>query len=155
MSSTKYPLIDLVMNDEVARYVGVLERRVIMLTVDNLKLRTLLELLTDESWDDESYPDDIAELKRIATDALVRRLGLTPAEAAATVASRWDGHNPPPASDGSAKILAGQHGTPRPHLVPKAVQAGEPQTPGYSVEKHLAGLSKAAKNRQAQRDQLA
>lgn len=140
MTSIKHPLISLQMNDETARYVGLLERKLLMLTLDNLKCRTVLELLTDEAWDDQAFPDDEAELKRVATDALTRRLGVPPTEAAAIVAERWGRYNPPAASaTTAARYMAGPTAR-RPVNVSVAEQAG----PGYDINKHKEGLARLA-----------
>ena len=145
MTSIKHPLISLEMNDETARYVGLLERKLLMLTLDNLKCRTVLELLTDEAWDDQAFPDDEGELKRVATDALVRRLGVPASEAADIVRERWGRYNPPAASAGTAeKYIVGPTTAKRPAHV-----STSEQTVGYDIEKHREGLARAAANRAA------
>jgi hypothetical protein len=146
MTSIKYPLINLEMNDETARYVGLLERKLLMLTLDNLKCRTVLELLTDEPWDDQSFPDDEAELKRVATDALVRRLGVSDSEAAGIVAERWGRYNPPSAgADAAARYIVGPQMVRRPTYLTESQQT----SPGYDLDKHHEGLARAAANRLA------
>lgn len=145
MTAIQYPLINLEMDDEVARYVGLLERRVLMLTLDNLKCRTVLELLTDQAWDDQSFPDDEAELKRVAEDALVRRLGVSEADAASIVAERWGVYNPPEVPDETARFIVGPDKSKRPVYVPTA----QSTSPGYDIEKHRAGLARVQANKDA------
>lgn len=143
MTSIKHPLINLEMNDEVARYVGLLERRVLMLTLDSLKCRTVLELLTDQPWDDQSFGDDEQALKQVATDALVRRLGVSAADAAAIVADRWAVYNPPSGGDALAsRYIVGKPTAKRPVFVPQA------ENGGYDLSKHQHGLAQAQANRQ-------
>lgn len=142
MTSIKHPLINLDMNEETARYVGLLERKLLMLTLDSLKCRTVLELLTDEPWDDQAFPDDEAELKRVATDALVRRLGVPEAEAAAIVAERWGRYNPPSSPGESSRYIVGPQTARRPVNVTQS-------TVGYDVDLHKQGLAQAAANRAA------
>ena len=96
MAPVKHPLLDLVYNDEVARYVGMLERKVLVLTIRDLKMSALLELLTDEEWDDESLlAAENEEIKRVAVDSLQRRLGIPAPDAAKIVAERWEKFNKP------------------------------------------------------------
>ena len=108
MAPIKHPLLELAYNDEVARYVAMLERKVLVLTIRDLKMCALLELLTDEAWDDEGIlAAENDEIRRIATDSLTRRLGISPPDAAKIVAERWEKYNKPaPDINGTAgKIM--------------------------------------------------
>lgn len=148
MGSVRQPLLDLVYNDETGRYIGMLERKLLKLQLDDLKFRALLELLTDEPWDDYQFGAEDAEIKKIAVDALKRRLQLTDEDARKLVAERWERHNPAPAPDHTRTYLIGE--TPNPHNVTQARPAtGEVNPPPYNIEKHLAGLEKAKANRGA------
>lgn len=153
MAQRKHALIDLVMNDEVARYVGILQSQVFKLLDENTRQRALLELLTDESWDDYNFQDENEELRRIAVDALERRLNMPHMEAVKEVERRFRAHNT--RSDGidTSTFLVGSQQTGEP-IVTKAVPITPPGSAGYNHEKHLRGLEWAAKNREAQRDQL-
>jgi hypothetical protein len=140
MASTKQPLIDLVYNDETGRYIGMLERKVTKYQLDDIRFRALLELLTDTSWDDYKFSEEDGEIQNIAIDALKRRLGLTHEDARKLVQERWERHNPEPAPDHTRTFLVGE--TPTPHVVSMARPiGGEPTSPGYDVEKHLAGIA--------------
>lgn len=107
MAPVKHPLIELNYNDEVARYVGMLERKVLVLTIRDLKMCALLELLTDEAWDDESIlAAENEEIRKIAQDSLQRRLGISAPDAAKIVAERWHKYNqPPPDLNGTAEKI--------------------------------------------------
>lgn len=141
MAAIRQPLIDLVYNDETGRYIGMLERKIAKYQLDDLRFRALLELLTDEPWDDYQFSTEDGELQNIAQDALKRRLGLSDEDARKLVQERWDRHNPDPAPDHTRTYLIGK--TPTPHVVTQARQAGSAESPGYDVEKHLAGLARA------------
>jgi len=150
MTQLKHALIDLVYNDETGRYIGMLERKMFKLEMDNIKLRALLELLTDEDWDDYSFKDEDDEIRKLATSALERRLGMTSADARKEVNRRFKSHNPEPATVDTSTYLIGP-----PQDGPSTTTAISVDTPmPYDVRKHLAGLEQAAKNRDAMRDQL-
>ena len=147
MTPTKHTNIELTLDPEAAHYVAALERKVLVLTLDNLKCRTMLELLTDESWDDEIFPKDEEGLKKVAADAMVRRLGITPSEARNIVNDRWETHNPPPADDSTKSYLIGPDPnapTRTKRVIPNAT------VPGVDMEKHRAGLAKLAQSRLGQ-----
>jgi len=153
MSAIRQPMIDIVYNDETGRYIGMLESKLLKLTLNEIKFRALLELLTDEEWEDYQFSEEDGEIRRIAEDALKRRLGLSDEDARRLVQERWEAHNPAPAPDHTRTYLIGQSPTPhnvrQARMVPQARHAtGEPE-PGYDVEKHLAGLAKARANREA------
>ena len=94
MTPVKHPLLDLAYNDEVARYVAMLERKVLVLTIRDLKMCALLELLPDEPWDDESIlAAENEEIRRIAADSLKKRLGIPHPDAVKIVNERWEKHN--------------------------------------------------------------
>ena len=152
MVSVRHPLIDLVYNDETGRYIGHLERKLIKLTFDDLKMRSLLELLTGDSWDDYQFKDEDGEIRKLAEDALMRRLGLSPQDARNLVAERWKRLNPPQADERTKTFLIGEHIGPDGPVVTHSRPIQKP-TP-YDVGKHLQGLERAAKNRDAMRDQL-
>lgn len=145
MAATRQPLLDLVYNDETGRYIGMLERKITKYQLDDIRFRALLELLTDEAWDDYQFSEEDGEIRRIAEDALKRRLGLSDEDARKLVAERWERHNPAPAPDNTRTYLIGK--TPTPHTVTNARMATGEARPRYNVEKHLAGLEQAKRNR--------
>lgn len=147
MAPIRQPLIDLVYNDETGRYIGMLERKVTKYQLDDIRFRALLELLTDESWDDYAFSEEDGEIQKLAVDALKRRLGLSDEDARNLVSERWTRHNPEPAPDHTRTYLIGK--TPTPHVVSQARMAAGTPKPPYDVEKHLAGLEKAKRNREA------
>lgn len=140
MAPTRHPLIDLVYNDETGRYIAMLERKLLVLTQSDIRFRALLELLTDESWDDYQFKEEDGEIRKIAMDALMRRLGISESDARKIVADRWQRHNPDPAPDHTRTYLIGK--TPTPHVISQARPAV-----GYDVEKHLAGIEQAKQRR--------
>jgi hypothetical protein len=150
MAPTRQPLIDLVYNDETGRYIGMLETKITRYQLDDLRFRALLELLTDESWDDYQFSNEDGEIQKLAVDALKRRLGLSDSDARKLVSERWDRHNPDPAPDATRTFLVGK--SPMPHtttIARPATEDGKPLDPPYSIEKHLAGLGRARQNREA------
>lgn len=148
MASMQSPLIDLVYeNDEVARYVGMLERKILYYAVNEIKFRALLEILTDEPWDDYEFKEEDHEIRKLAVDALKRRLGLSDEDARRLVQERWARHNPEPASDSTRTYLVGK--TPTPHVVSQSRKVSRGDSPGYDVAKHQTGLARARQNREA------
>lgn len=147
MAATRQPLIDIVYNDETGRYIAMLESKLLKYTMNEIRFRALLELLTDEPWDDYQFSEEDGEIRKLATDALMRRLQIPRDEAASLVAERWARHNPDPAEAESTRTyLIGD--TPTPHTVTTARMAtGEAKAP-YDVTKHLAGLEKARRHRE-------
>lgn len=142
MASTRQPLLDLTYNDETGRYIGMLERKLVLLTLDDIRFRALLELLTDTDWDDYKFSEEDGEIQKIAVDALKRRLGLSDEDARKMVAERWAKHNPDPAPDHTRTYLIGD--TPTPHVISQARPArGATPQPPYDVAKHMAGIKQA------------
>lgn len=93
MVALKSPLIDAKMDDQTRLYVAVLERQVLGLTVNELKYRALLEMLTGETWDDLATDMESGELERIATEATAKKLGITVAQASRVVRENRDKAN--------------------------------------------------------------
>lgn len=155
MAPTKHPLIDLVYNDETGRYIGHLERKLVKLTIDDLKFRALLELLTGDDWDDYHFGPEDEELQKLAVDALKRRLGLSTMDAQKMVAARWSEHNPPPADPATQTYLIGPHpnNTKMPHNVTIARPIAAQQTASFDYRKHLAGLQQTAHDKAMRRKQ--
>lgn len=145
MATMREPLVDLVHNDETGRYIGMLERKLLILTQNDIRFRALLELLTDEPWDDYQFKAEDEEIQNLAIDALKRRLGLSHEDARNLVAERWARHNPDPAPDHTRTYLIGE--TPTPHVVTQSRPIGEVQQ-HYDVEKHLAGIKQAKAHQQ-------
>lgn len=155
MAHIRHPMIDLVMNDETSRYVGHLERKVMHLTLEDMRMRALLELLTGDMWDDQDFRQmEDHQIQQVAVDTLKRRLNMSEGDARRLVADRWNRLNHPE-QDLAPAHLFGPKANEHPHNVtiarPAQVhQSGAP----YDVAKHLQGIEAAAKNRQAMRDQV-
>lgn len=81
MVAVRSPLIDLEMDEQTALYVGVLERQVLALTINDAKFRALLEALTGVAWDDLRTDFEQSELNKIAEENLMTRLGVSRGEA--------------------------------------------------------------------------
>ena len=93
MASAQSPLVGLEMNAEVAHYIGVLESTLAAYAIQEAKFRTLLELLTGESWETTKISPDGATIKAIAVEALVKRAGVPLADAKVVVEKRWKEFN--------------------------------------------------------------
>jgi hypothetical protein len=126
-----------------------LERKLLKFQLDDLKMRTLLELLTDEDWDDYQFKDEDEEIRKLAQDALMRRLGLSDADARKLVGERWSRHNPPEPDESTKKYLIGPTRTRTEHVATHARPTEHPMP--YDVRKHMEGLGVA---REHMRDQL-
>ena len=85
MAVLRNPLQHMTMDEEATRYVGVLERRLILLTIREVRFRACLEALTGEPWDDEYADLDQAELDRLVEKSLEKSLGISQVEAASMV----------------------------------------------------------------------
>lgn len=85
MAVLQNPLQHMTGDEEMTRYVGVLERRLIMLTIKEVRFRALLESLTGEPWDDEYEDLDQAEMDELVEKSLVKSLGVTKMEASKMV----------------------------------------------------------------------
>ena len=148
MAPIRHPLIDLVYNDETGRYIAMLERKLLGMTVENIKMRTLLELLTGDMWDDVKFESEDKEIQKVAVDALKRRLQIPESDARKLVSERWAAHNPPGDHPMARTIMAGKPPeTATPHVVMQSRPIGY-QAP-YDHEKHLRGLAQAKGNQQA------
>lgn len=141
MTATRHPLVELVYNDETGRYIGMLERKLLKLQLDDLKFRALLELLTGDSWDDYSFSAEDEEIKKLAQDALARRLQLSASDARKLVNERWEAHNPGTPDESTRTYLIGpQAGKPKP-VVPRSTTVS--RVPGVDIDKHLRGIKQA------------
>ena len=139
MVAVQHALIDLPMTEDVARYVGMLEAKILKLTISELKKNCLLELLTDTRWDDEYFTAEDEEIRRIATKTLTKRLGIKPQEAKKLVDQRYrkyqkpeqlskaieESSNPPETSArlGVVHLADEASDTPLPRVEPKITQA--------------------------------
>lgn len=111
MVAVQHALIDLPMTEDVARYVSMLERKVAVLTISELKKNCLLELLTDQMWDDERFTAEDDEVRKIAETVLMKRLGMSPQAAKKLVAERWRKYQGPPpiSAERGAALIADEH----------------------------------------------
>lgn len=147
MTATKHPLIDLVYNHETGTYIGMLERKLVIMTIENLKMRSLLELLTGDMWDDCKFEEEDKAIFKLAVDTLERRLQISHQDAVNLVTERWEANNPPDVEN-TKSWLIGQRRMP-PKVVAHSRPIGNP--PGVDMKKHLEGLEVA---RDHMRDQL-
>lgn len=158
MAATRHPLIDLVYNDETGRYIGMLERKILKLTIDDIKFRSLLELLTGDDWDDYHFDAEDEEIQKLAIDTLKRRLGLSEEDAQRLVTDRWNQHNPAPPDPSARTYLIGpdpNSPAPTPHNVTVSRPVDHPTTQAtYDVQRHLAGLQTAHEHRENYRNQV-
>lgn len=90
MVAVKSPLLGMQMEPDVALYVAVLERQVLGLTINELKFRALLELLTGEEWDDMKTEFERKEIEEIAVRMTEKKLGIKNMEARKIVRERME-----------------------------------------------------------------
>lgn len=88
MVKIKSPLADLTYDDQTGLYIGALERQVLGLTIQDLRFRALLELITGEEWDDMKTEFEQNEIEAIAVRAVEKKLGVKHAEARKIVRER-------------------------------------------------------------------
>lgn len=146
MAPTRHPLIDLVYNDETGRYIGMIERKYLMMTLENMRMRTLLGLLTGDIWDDYNFESEDAELFDLAVDALMRRLQMSQEDARNLVNERWKATNPPESDPELATYMIGPTRMGVPHVVSHARRI--PEGPGFDHKKHLEGLEVSRRHRE-------
>lgn len=143
MAPTLHPLLSLVYDKETGRYINMLERKVTVLTFENLKMRSLLELLTGDMWDDLHFNAEDREIHSLAVDTLVKRLRISRIEARRIVDERFNRLNPPgPTADVSTYMVEKQE-TPR--ILTSSEHLIEPAP--FDHKKHLAGLETARARR--------
>jgi hypothetical protein len=136
MAPTKHPLIDLVYNNETGTYIGMLERKMVIMTLENLKMRSLLELLTGDMWDDVKFDLEDKAIFKAAVDTLERRLQISHNDAINLVTERWEATNPPDEEDVSTWLIG------KPRKPPKVIMHSRPigSPAGVDMKKHLQGL---------------
>lgn len=93
MVASKVPLGDITTDEKGALYIAALERKVVALTLNEMKYRTLLEMLTGEEWDEINTDINRGELMKIATTATQRRMARSMAEAEAVVKANIEAAN--------------------------------------------------------------
>jgi hypothetical protein len=143
MAPVRHPLLGLIYNDETGRYINMLERKITIMTLENLKMRALLELLTGDMWDDVPFKAEDREIHSLAVDTLVKRLRISRTEARRIVDQRFNNFNPPaPEHDTSTYLIEKPE---EPRIVPHSVPLG--QGAPFDHKKHLQGLETAAKRR--------
>lgn len=138
MAPIRHPLIDLAYTDETGRYIGMLERKLVMMTLENLKMRALLELLTGDMWDDYRFEAEDKEIFDLAVDTLMRRLQMSQEDARKLCEERWQATNPPEPDPALATYMVGLPSA-MPHIISHARQIPEAK---FDHKKHIAGLEK-------------
>jgi hypothetical protein len=149
MTPTKHPLIEMVYNNETGTYIGMLERKLVIMTLENLKMRSLLELLTGDMWDDVQFDLEDKAIFEAAVSTLERRLQISHQDALNLVTERWKACNPPEAEDTSTWLIGAQRSTP-PKVISYSRPIGNP--PGVDMKKHLEGLEVSRAHMQDQVD---
>lgn len=142
MAQTRHPLIELVYNDETGRYIGMLERKIVVMQLENIRFRALLERLTGDMWDDRPFAAEDEEIHKIAIEALMRRLQMPYEDARKLVDERWQAANPPEPDPSLATFMVGQPQPEPPLVIPHAKQIG------FDHKKHIEGLEKSKRNRE-------
>lgn len=87
------PLKGLQMDSDTAQYVGMLEGTIAALVINEVKYRTLLELLTGDYWEAATVNMDPNALVPLAVSALVKQTNLDENKAKKLISARWDDHN--------------------------------------------------------------
>jgi len=90
------PLKGLQMDSDTAQYVGMLEGTIAALVINEVKYRTLLELLTGDSWDAANVSTDPNALVPLAVSALVKQTNMDENKAKKLISARWETHNNKP-----------------------------------------------------------
>lgn len=147
MTPTRHPLIDLVYNNETGTYIAMLERKLLIMTLENLKMRSLLEMLTGDMWDECRFEAEDKEIFKLAVDTLERRLQISHQDAINLVTERWEATNPPDLEDAKTWLVG------KPRKPPRVIAHSRPviNPPGVDMKKHLQGLEVS---RDHMRDQL-
>jgi hypothetical protein len=138
----------MVLTDESARYIAIIEHKYKELLLENLRFRTLMEVLTDEQWDEYPFSAEDREIKKLAVDALKRRVGLSDEDARKLVDERWERYNPPePTEAALATVKKYAVGTgPTPWTITTARPIGD-SGPSFDVDKHLQGRGRVLERR--------
>ena len=80
---------------QIATYVGLLERRLLMLYYMDIRLRAALELATGQPWDSQNLADLEGDgLENVVADNMVRGLNITNQEALKRIRENRDITNP-------------------------------------------------------------
>lgn len=149
MAPTRHPLIDLIANDETGRYIGMLERKLLIMQRENLRMRSLLEMLTGDMWDDYRFDAEDAEIFDLAVDSLMRRCGMSQQDARKLCEERWQATNPPEPDPALATYMVGLP-TAMPHVISHARITPENErgtVAPFDHKKHLEGLEKSGYKR--------
>lgn len=93
MVALKSPLNDLELSPQAALYIGILERKLCALDINELKYRALLEMLTGETWDDLNMDLEAGEIKKIAIEATQKKMDVSYEAANKIVEDRIAGTN--------------------------------------------------------------
>lgn len=85
MVAVNEPLGGMTTDAQGALYMAALERKLAALTINEMRYRTLLEMLTGEPWEEINTDITKGDLMKVATTATHRRLARSMAEAEAQV----------------------------------------------------------------------
>lgn len=96
MVSVKVPIIPVDLSPEAATYVGLLERQLALMSVQEAKFRALFELWTGEPWEATQFDiDSFDMLMDVAVQGLVKKTGMRTVDAKTLVQQRWNSINKP------------------------------------------------------------
>jgi hypothetical protein len=140
-----HPLLSMVYNEETGRYINMLERKLTVMTFENLKMRSLLELLTGDMWDDCKFDAEDKVIHDLAVDTLVKRLRISRIEARRIVDARFDNANPPELSEDARTYMIDK--PERATYITHSRPIAEPAP--FDHKKHLQGLARARQRREA------
>jgi VIT1/CCC1 family predicted Fe2+/Mn2+ transporter len=89
------PLVGMQVDELGAVYIRKLTGRLVILELQNIQLRTRLEMATGEAWDSENFADMSADaIQEEIAESLVRGLGIDKLEALARVRENYETSNP-------------------------------------------------------------
>lgn len=74
MAATQVPLGDMTTDAKAAFYIAALEKKLAIMTLNEMKYRTLLEMMTGQEWEELSTDIGAGQLRKVAVNATQRRL---------------------------------------------------------------------------------
>lgn len=74
MTATNVPLGDITPDEKSAIYIAALEKKLTIMSINELKYRTLIEMLTGEEWEEIKTDIGADQLRKVAVNATQRRL---------------------------------------------------------------------------------
>jgi hypothetical protein len=118
------PLVGLQMDSDTAQYVGMLEGTIAALVINEVKYRTLLELLTGDSWEAVKVGPEPDAIVTLAVSTLMKQTNMDEYKARKLIALRWANHN----NDSGSVVPQGITGT----TTPRATRPDTVVTPSMA-----------------------